>query len=286
MSRRWELLDSGSVSEILKSKAHFERLVEFHWYYYSELAFQRRKIREQLNNSLRERQKPFQFPKWQRTVKYKYSLEPLSARGSVADPGGRFNVGKIDPTRYPVFSALYLASDKGTAFAEVLGRENVNGSLTPEELALTKPDSITAVSVSGNLESVIDIRHHNSLVGFVNLIKGFKLSSALLLKARKLQVDVNLVKSAKQLGGVLVETAWRNWPTLFDVPHPCQIFGSVVLDAGIEGILYESVITQRECLAVFPQNFLNSASYIALDDDIPDDKVIKRLDSNNFKNFI
>jgi RES domain-containing protein len=68
------------------------------------------------------------------------------------DPGGRFNVGDIDRARYPAFPALYIASDKGTALAEVLGREKRADSLTPEELALTKPDSITAASVSGKLE--------------------------------------------------------------------------------------------------------------------------------------
>jgi len=141
MTRRWEWLESGRVSDIVKSKKLYEDLVEFHWRYYFELAFQRKKIRDELNASLRDAAASFEFSQWQRIVKYKYSLDPLSATGSLSDPGGRFNIGAIDTTRYPMFPALYLAADKGTALAEVLGREKDVGSLTPEELALTKPDS-------------------------------------------------------------------------------------------------------------------------------------------------
>src|SRR5271156_185481 len=144
MTRRPRWLESGRVSDIVQSKKLYQDLVEFHWRYYSELEFQRKKIREQLNNSLRGAAAGSQFSRWQRVVKYKYSLDPLNAKGSLFDPGGRFNIGAIDPMRYPMFPALYLAADKGTALAETLGRDKNVGSLTPEELALTKPDSISA----------------------------------------------------------------------------------------------------------------------------------------------
>jgi hypothetical protein len=174
MSKGWDDLESGWISDILRSKKYFDQLVEFHWQYYSELAFQRNQIREQLRSSLRDKAQTFAFPRWQRVIRYRYSLVPLSTKGSLVDPGGRFNVGDIDRARYPTFPALYIASDKGTALAEVLGREESAGSLTPEELALAKPDSITAVSVSGKLESVMDIRDRDNLGGFVNLIKDFR----------------------------------------------------------------------------------------------------------------
>jgi hypothetical protein len=54
MKSKWELLDSGNVSDIIKSKKLHEDLVKFHWKYYSELAFQRTLIREELNASLCE----------------------------------------------------------------------------------------------------------------------------------------------------------------------------------------------------------------------------------------
>ncbi len=286
MIKRREVLDSGQISDILQSKVRFEQLVEFHWDYYSELAFQRNQIREQLKSSLREKAQTFEFSKWQRIVRYKYSLAPLSTRGSLTDPGGRFNIGELDRTRYRVFPALYIAADKGTALAEVLGRDESTGSFTPEELALTKPDSITTVSVSGKLESVIDIRDGNNLAGFVGLIKDFRLSGSLVRKARKLGFPVRLIRTVKELGIILGKRAWRDWPMVFDVPAPSQIFGGLVMDAGTEGILYNSAITQRLCLAIFPQNFLNSSSFVELDDAAPTAEVQRRIDSSNFVNVI
>ncbi len=286
MTRRWELLESGRISDIVRSKKFYEDLVEFHWRYYSELAFQRKKIREQLNSSLRGAASGFQFLRWQRVVKYKYSLDPLSAKGSLSDPGGRFNVGAIDPTRYPMFPALYLASDKGTALAEVLGRDKNVGSLTPEELALTKPDSISAVSVSGKLESVLDVRASSNLSTLVNLIKSFRLSKPLILEARRLGFPLQLITTEAELKSVLMYDNWRNWPLLYDVPAAGQIFGGIAVDAGIEGILHDSALTGKECLAVFSQNFVNSTSYIQLDDPAPSDDVRPRLDSTNFADFI
>lgn len=282
MSRRWELLESGLISDILKSKARFERLVEFHWEYYSELAFQRNQIREQLKKSLREKAQPFEFSKWQRIVRYKYSLSPLSTKGSLIDPGGRFNIGELDRARYPVFPALYIARDKATALAEVLGREKGTDSLSPEELALIKPDSITVVSLSGKLESVLDIRDRNNLAGFVNLIKSFKLSKSLLKKSQRFDFPVRLVRTTTELVDNLKQPDWRNWPMVFDVPAATQIFGGIVMNAGIEAILYSSTMTEKECLAIFPQNFLNSSAFVELDDPTPSADVQRRIDSSNF----
>ena len=282
MSIRWESLEAGRISDIVRSKARFEELVEFHWDYYSELAFQRNQIREQLRTALRENAQPFEFSKWQRSVRYKYSLTPLSTKGSLVDPGGRFNVGEIDRTRYRAFPALYIAGDKGTALAELLGRVKGMDSFTPEELALTKSDSITAVSVSGRLESVLDIRERKNLAAFIALIRNFRLSSSLIRQARRLNFPIQLVSTSAELVLVLKQPDWRNWPMVFDVPHPCQIFGELVMDAGIEGIQYDSSLTDRQCLAIFPQNFLNSSSYIELDDAVPAENVQRRIDSSNF----
>lgn len=285
MIRRWQL-ESGRVSDLIRSKKFYEDLVEFHWRYYSELAFQRKKIREELNASIRNVTAAFEFSKWQRVVKYKYSLDPLSTKGSLSDPGGRFNIGAIDSTRYPMFPALYLAADKGTGLAEVLGRYKGLGSFTPEELALTNPSSISAVSVSGKLESVLDVCVAGNLSAFVSLIKDFKLSKSLVSEARRLGWPLRLITTVAELKLVLMLENWRNWPMLYDVPAGGQVFGGIAMDAGIEGILYESVLTGKQCLAVFPQNFLNSASYIELDDPAPSDDVRTRIDSSNFPEFI
>jgi RES domain-containing protein len=283
MSQHDEPLDSGLIADIPKSKALYEQLRQFQWEYYSELAYQRNKIYDALKSSLRERAAPFDLSKWQRVVKYKYALHPLRTDGSVVDPGGRFNIGEIDPARYPVFPALYVASDKGTALAELLGRNTGSGSLTPAELALTKPDSIAAVSLSGRLDAVLDIRNDSSLAAFVSLIKGFRLTRTLSSNATRLGFPLNIIRTVHELTSVLAAPDWRNWPTLYDVPAPCQIFGRIALDAQVEGILYNSALTDRPCLAIYHDNFHNSSSYIELDDPSPPELTLRRLDSSNCK---
>ncbi len=74
-------------------------------------------------------------------------------------------------------------------------------------------------------------------------------------------------------------------PMQVDVPANPQIFGRIALDAGIEGIIYASVLTRKDCLAVYPQNFLNSSAFVELDDLAPEG-VPRRIDSTNYKDFI
>jgi RES domain-containing protein len=282
MNQDDELLDSGFVEEIPKSRAHYEQLRQFHWEYYSELEYQRSKIYDSLKSSLRERAKAFEFSKWQRAVKYRYALHPLGTDGSLRDPGGRFNIGEIDPIHYPIFPALYIASDKGTALAELLGRvTGGSGPLTPEELALTRPDSIAVASVSGHLDTVLDVGDNDNLAPFVALIKSFRPSPALRSMATKLGFRVNLIRTVQELGRALHHSEWRSWPSLYDVPTTSQIFGRIALDAQVEGILYKSVLTQKTCLAIYHQNFQNSSSYVELDDSVPLDLIVRRLDSSN-----
>jgi hypothetical protein len=287
MSDAEEPIEFGLIGDIPTSKARTEQLIQFAWELYSELAFQRNQIYDFLKSSLRERAGPFEFSRWQRVVKYRYSLDPLSTKGSVVDPGGRFNIGEIDTARYPVFPALYLASDKGTALAELLGRDLPGSSLTAEELALTKPDSVTAVSVSAKLESVLDGREGKNLAGFVNLIKDFKLSTPLIAKARRLGLPPKLlIRTVSLMMKALQDRNWREMPMQYDNPSASQIFGRTVLDAGIEGIIYNSVLTHKPCLAIYPQNFPNSFSVVELDDPAPTQNVQTRIDATTFENFL
>lgn len=68
-------------------------------------------------------------------------------------------------------------------------------------------------------------------------------SAALTSQSRRLGFPVQLIKTTSQLVGVLEQRNWREWPMLYDVPGGPHIFGGVAMDAGIEGILYRSVIT-------------------------------------------
>lgn len=287
MSSREQILDSGFIRDLPRSKRQYERLLRFHWDFYCELAYQRSQVYAALKVSLAERVKSFKFEGWQRAVKYKYSLDPLSSRGSLRDPGGRFNIGKINPTLFTAFPGLYIAGDKKTAIAELLGGDARGQSLTAEELALAKPASITIVSVRGEIESALDVANESNLTPFVNLIRHFRLSNALIREARKLGIgSLRLARTPKEMAVELCSPWWRKWPMQYDVPSPSQIFGQIAADAGIEGVTYSSVLTQQPCIVIYPQNFSNSASFIELVDPSPAETVSKRIDRNTFKDFI
>jgi hypothetical protein len=96
------LLDRISTGDIKRDRDLAERL----------LAFQRCQARDEIRTALHEAAHDrFEFKSWQRVVRYKRSLAPLSSAGSLTDPGGRFNFGDIDRPRFPAFSALYVAEN-------------------------------------------------------------------------------------------------------------------------------------------------------------------------------
>src|SRR5207253_1985063 len=91
-------------------------------------------------------------------------------------------------------------------------------------------------------------------------------------------------KTTKQMLESLLNPNWRNVPTLCDIPANSQIFGQLVLNAGIEGILYPSKLTGDHCLAIFPVNFAGSSSYVELGADAPT-KLLgpRRIDAGNWE---
>lgn len=288
------LLDQFSVQDIKKWAAFKDEILKFHWDYYSSLAYQRSKILDEIKKSLLGAvQKKFEFSKWQRTVKYKYSLNPLSIEGSLKDPGGRFNIGDINPSQFPPFPALYLTCDKDTALQEFLSQkipaEKANAKLTPFDFALTNQASISIVSLSGSLHSIINLGEPEKLQSFNNLIKDFATPSNLQEAAKKIGLpEPDLIRTVSKLIDCLLTPDWRAWPVQFDVPFSSQIFGQLAAEAGIEGILYPSKFTGKDCLAVFPQNFDSlSGSFVQLDGELPPGIKISRLDAktwNEMKN--
>jgi len=285
--RRRYLLDFGRLEEIPTSKVLHQQFLKYHWEYYCAVAFQRAQIQDLLWQSLREQASSFQFPRWQRAVQYQYALDPLSARGSLTDPGGRFNIGGIDPPRYMAFPGLYLASDKDTAIDELLSRGKRKELLSPEELALARSGSIAVVSVSGKLESVIDLREKHVLKTFVDLVKDFQVPSTFIQEAKRLNIQQpRLIRTVNELMHILMEPNWRFMPMQCEAPAPSQIFGQIVMESGVEGIVYKSVLSMAPCLAIFPQNFINSAAYVELDDPVPEETFQKRIDASTFPKFI
>jgi len=76
-----------------EAKRITEEEIKYQWDYYSELARQRNEVISQIKEALTSVSQPFQFEKWQRAIKYKYSWHPLCTNGSLTFNGGRFNTG-------------------------------------------------------------------------------------------------------------------------------------------------------------------------------------------------
>lgn len=64
----------------------------------------------------------------------------------------------------------------------------------------------------------------------------------------------------------------------FSFPSSPQIFGQLVENTGIEGVLYPSKFTGEDCLVVYPQNFKTNDSFVELVDEPPESTHIIRVD--------
>ena len=280
------LLDKFTLSELKAQKKRNDDLIKYHWDYYSELAIQREQIKDQIDDAIISKcDRNYTFSSWQRAVEYKYSFHPLSCVGSLRR-SGRFNYGEDIGANFSTFPALYIASDKDTALQETLGQEKQSKEigLSAKELALANPKSETIVSVSGELETIFDLTSSKNLTKFVNLTKSFKLSKKLKDEARKLKLDTpNVVDRPRLLFDTMMEKDWRGQLMLFDAPFNAQIFGHILLNAGVNGVLYKSKLTKKECVAIFPTTFANSNCYVELDHEAPLKEIPARVDSLNWK---
>src|SRR3990167_5742562 len=168
------LLETGTLESIQNAKRATDEHLKYQWDYYPELARQRSINSEKISQVLTQACSSYSIKKWQRAVKYKYGLHPLSTVGSLTYIGGRFNTGIAVNQQVPHFSALYIANTKDTALQEHLGQEPVtNSKLTAREIALTNPKSETIVSVSGELEKIFDLTNADNLKPLVALIRNF-----------------------------------------------------------------------------------------------------------------
>ncbi len=283
-ARRGVVLEQGSLASLQAEKAQTKALLEYYWKFYSELAFQRNEKQEEILAALREScLAGFEFKTWQRAVKYKYSLHPFSTVGSLTDSGGRFNVGDVN-TNIRQFPALYVATDKDTALQEALGQSETGGPLTALQRALTNAQSEAIVSVSGKVERIFDLRNSRSLVKFLEITKDFTLSEPLLELADTLgEGRPRIIQNVDDLLGTLLDQDWRVWPARYDIPANPQVFGHLLYQAQIEGVIYPSKFTGKACVALYPHHFQNATSFVELDGDTPHPKVPKRIDSSNWK---
>ncbi|MFC1484129.1 RES domain-containing protein [Candidatus Neomarinimicrobiota bacterium] len=225
---------------------------------------------------------PFKFTKWQRVVPYRYALEPLSVKGSVLPFGGRFNIGDINNIVFTPFPALYIAKDKLTALQESLCQKiNPGKEQKALEFALLTPTSTTNVSISGTINTIINLDHAKRLQAFVDVIQNFQVSESLVRSAKIIKLPPpDLVRTVESLLDSLGFDEWRNWPTQLGVPHPSQIFGQIVMECGIEGIHYRSKFSGKRCLVIYYQNFTEeNGSFVKLDDKAPQATSETRIDA-------
>jgi len=281
-------LDTFTIEDVRRWKRGQEEFVRVYWNYYNELAYQRSKKMPEIKAALLEASvEPYDFSEYQRAVRYRWTLDPLSVKGSLSDIGGRFNIGDIDRTKYPLFPALYIARDRATAIQE-LQQVNPEGAegLSAEELALTETASITVVSVYGSIEPLIDLYQPERLNRFMDVIKGFKLSDGLIRDAKALGLEVGVSNDLSLLMRTLLDGEWRRFPMHVDVPSNSQIFGQLSVEAGVAGILYPSKYGEKECLSIYPQNFRNTDSFVQIADKAPVGIKRKRLDANSVKEIM
>ncbi len=228
----------------------------------------------------------FSASDWCRIVDYCHSLEPLSTLGSIQGIGGRFNIGgELSPAAFTPFAALYCAQDYSTAFLEKFGsRETGSAGLTGAELALRTPTSFTQVRLRLQLELVLDIGDPSVLKPIVEILKDFQIPKSVPQTARKLGLKQApwLIRSASMLQRQLLHPNWRVLPMQFDLPANSQIFGRLVVAAGVHGILYPSARdSSHRCVALYPQNWSGSSSFVEVVDPQPAGARVTRLDGTN-----
>jgi hypothetical protein len=110
-SHSYYYIDEFTEHGIRQSKARLEKILKYHWDFYCDLALQRANVLPDIKTALAEASiQKYEFSKWKRLVQFRHSNAPLSSRGSlICDPGGRFNIGDLDTTRFPPFPSLYVA---------------------------------------------------------------------------------------------------------------------------------------------------------------------------------
>lgn len=279
-------LDGFSESSLRQWQAAGSNLTELQTALFFGLELERQRHSEALIDAVRGSLtcgEPFEH--WARIVDYRYCFSPLSVAGSVQRDGGRFNMGAaLNPVTFPPFPALYIAESYPTAYKERFGSEpdeTAAKGLTADEVALRAPGSFTHVALRGRVELLMDIRETHSLQKVVAVLRQFSLPARVRQLTRKLGMrsPPNLVRTATALQRQLLHNDWRTLPMQFDLPSNSQIFGRMVVAAGAHAILYSSVRQAGSaCLALFPQNWLGTSSFVEVMDGAPSQARLVRVD--------
>ena len=221
---------------------------------------------------------------WFRLVDFKHSAEFLSPKGSLIK-GGRFNIGKdLNPGKFPVFPALYMAEDYPTAYSEYFGapKDTAAGGFNGHELALRDPGSFSAVKLSFELENLFDLTKLSNLNAFAKIISSFTAPKELQDIAKLIEASKPmLVSTSKELRDSFLCSNWHNYPAQFEIPSNSQVFGRLLNSFSFDGIIYPSTKGKGKCIAVFTHNLIGSDSHIELVDEAPPNVIHTRLDAEN-----
>lgn len=281
-------LDIIHIRDVRRYKQRHEAILDYYYEHYTYFQNERAKRFKGIKDALLEVSEPFDFHSWHRIFDLKFVKNPLSSRGSLLnDPGGRFNIGDIDELKFSKFPALYIAENYETAYRErnqILPEQSKIG-LTADELSLTNRSSTVDLLLEGQIKSVIDLSKKQSLKGFYEAISEIKLPKILEKKSKQLNIPTMYhVKSYEELRKSILSGKWRELPMLVNVPANSQIFGQLAHAAGIEGIVYPSRMSEsQKCIAVFTKNFVNSVSYVNIQDsDLPDNIEHHELNSETW----
>ena len=279
------LLDSFSTQDLATWNRRSSLLTEFRVKQFYYLEGLRAVKKKDILNSLKDAESTsITLSDWTRIVDYKYSLQPLNARGSTIQ-GGRFNIGNdLDPSRFPAFPALYIAENYQTAYAEKFGGTPGEGEISPNELALRKTNSFTSVQLDGELCNLFDLRSTKNLREFSEIITQFKLNGELRDLASEIgQQGPILINDETLLLKSLLDPNWRSSAALWDLPANSQIFAQLVREAGFEGVIFQSTKGRGLCVALFLEQLEGSTSYVCLADEPPSSEVLARLDSSTWR---
>jgi RES domain-containing protein len=281
-------LEQFSQQSLKKWRESAGALTELHTELFFGLELARQRYSTQLLEAVRANLTPgTPFQGWARIIDYRYCLAPLSVAGSLKGDGGRFNIGSgLNPAAFPAFPALYIASDYPTAFRERFGMDpnTSHGGLLSPTLALRSPASFTHVGLRGQIEIVMDISDLRRLHAFAGVLREFTLPDSVRRIARRLNMRAppTMVRSAAGLQRQLLHRDWRTYPVQFDLPSNSQVFGRIAVAAGVHGILYPSTRqADGRCLALFPQNWKASSSFVEVTDAAPSGARLTRLDGTS-----
>ena len=280
------VLDEFTRASLAQWRAAGRNLERFSQTMFFDLERHRAQHSGELLDAIRSSSKgPFKFQGWARLVDYQFSNQPLSMEGSLKGDGGRFNIGRtLNPASYTPFPALYVAEDFPTAFRERFGIDKLSGAggLAASELVLRRENSFSSVALNICVETLIDVGDLESLKATADVLRRFQMPKSIPAQARLVRLRVpGLVRTPQGLQRQLLSANWRVEPTQYDLPSNSQIFGRLCTAAGMHAILYPSVRdSAKRCLALLPQNWKGSSSFVELEGPVPQEVRQRRLDGN------